>query len=385
MRALIRLLSFLPFGVALVLAAGLALSLASLAASIVWFAISRAFGRRRPGYWRRVGRVHLVLVPLFFLVGEPILVTSFATSFETRPDEIGYRGPRLGKDGAILAQTRITLDDERRGKATVDPQIEAEAEARAVHFDSDDGVNLRAFHVAARASPPRFAVVLAHGLFRGALEIEPVGAMFRELGGDVLLLELRNHGRSGHTRPTFGRDESKDVVAAARWLRKQVGPKVPLVLFGVSLGSAATAIAAPAVEREFGLDGLVLDSTMASLDDTARHFLEERMELPNPWRALTIFAVETFTGVPFDHIRPGDAVARLAPTLPSLIIGGGDDVRTPPAGAREVFGALAAPQGTKEIWIREGSDHGHVWLDAPVEYEAHLRAFVDRVVSAAAH
>jgi pimeloyl-ACP methyl ester carboxylesterase len=110
--------------------------------------------------------------------------------------------------------------------------------------------------------------VLVHGIFRGALEIETPGAMLRDLGGEVLLLELRNHGGSEKAPITFGRDEMLDVLTAAEFL--QARPEAagrPLVFFGVSFGTAAAALAAPQLRD---LDGLVLDAPMDDLRATAR-------------------------------------------------------------------------------------------------------------------
>src|SRR5262249_50522778 len=149
-----------------------------------------------------------------------------------------------------------TLLDEKTGKSVPDPALVASAAAATVRFDTEDGVSIRAFHVAPKTGPPSCSVVLVHGLFRGGLELEAPATIFRDLGAETLLVEMRNHGGSGRASPTFGFNEKKDVLAAVAWLRsapERAGR--PLVLYAVSLGTAAVMRAAPEIP---GLSGIVL-------------------------------------------------------------------------------------------------------------------------------
>src|ERR1051325_6151568 len=150
--------------------------------------------RRKPRrFWRRALIVNLVLLPVHVFVVTPAVFAGFvSTVIGTRGDERAYLGPRIAADGTWIKQSRDSLKKEAEGRETPDPALVAAARAATVEFPSEDGVRLRAFHVLPQARPPRFSVVLVHGLFRGGLELETPAAMFRELGGDVLMLEMRN-------------------------------------------------------------------------------------------------------------------------------------------------------------------------------------------------
>src|SRR5204862_5174101 len=130
-----------------------------------------------------------------------------------------YAGPRVDRDGTLLVQSWDSLTAEAGGappKATAD--VLAAAKARERRIASTDGVSLRAFRIESRQEPPVAVAVLVHGLFRSAMEPEPVAAMLREQGCECWLLELRNFGGSGRAPFTGGLHESDDVVAAVQFV-----------------------------------------------------------------------------------------------------------------------------------------------------------------------
>jgi alpha-beta hydrolase superfamily lysophospholipase len=340
--------------------------------------------RRRPKrFWRRALLAHAVLIPVYVFVVTPGFLGWFVSGrVGTRGDERAYAGPRIAADGTWVLQSRDSLRAEARpGGPSPDPALIAGAKAAVTTFETDDGVRIRAFLVPPRAGPPRCTVVLVHGLFRGGLELEAPASMFRDLGAETLLVEMRNHGGSARARPTFGRDERLDVLAAVAWVRRapeRAGRK--LVLYAVSLGTAAVMRAAPDVPA---LAGLVLDAPMDDLRDTAHRMLSEDprpgkrgLGFFEPFRTLTIWSLELWNGFRFSEVRPIDALARLDPDVPVLVISGGADERMPPRSVTAIFDRLPTRPAQKTLWIRPGSDHGQVWNDDPAGYREHLAAFL---------
>jgi hypothetical protein len=348
----------------------------------LWRAGLALLRRPAPRFWRRTLKAHAGLFVLHLFVTVPLVLALFLTrSVGTRGDERRYRGPRLAEDGSWLLQTRESLAAEKAGKAAVAPAVETAAEARAVALTARDGVRLRAFLVPPnRSEDPRFVAVLVHGLFRGALEIETPGAMLRELGGEVLLLEQRNHGGSGRARPTFGRDESLDVLAATDFL--QARPEArdrPLVLYAVSLGTAAVATAAAQVPA---LAGLILDAPMDDLMATARRELATGgfwQSIRDPWASVILFFARYVGRVPLDQVRPRESLARLSPQVAVLFIGAGRDERMPPDTVRALFEGLPTAPDRKDLWIEPEATHGKVWVKAPDEYRRRLARVIEKV------
>jgi alpha-beta hydrolase superfamily lysophospholipase len=363
------------------------LALAALAATVLSLCVvgivrlGFLVARRKPrAFARTAWRWHLVLVPIYALTAGPLFFAWFgSTRIGTRGDERAYAGPRIDAAGRWIFQSRETLAAEKAG-APIDPELRRVAAASERRIVTADGVALRAFKVPPLGTP-RATVVLVHGLFRGGLELETPASLWRDLGAAVLMIEMRNHGASGRTVPTFGRDEREDVLAAAAYVRGD--PDLagrPLVLFAVSLGTVAVMRAAPDIPE---LRGVVLDAPTDDLLATAHRMLSREprpgqrgLGLMQPFRSLTLTAVETWCGFRFDEIRPSESFARTSPDVPVLLVGGGEDVRMPPSTLEEVFRRLPTRPEKKRLWIRPGSDHGQVWVDDPQEYGRKLSEFL---------
>ncbi len=360
-------------------------TLATLLLTALWRLVLWLRRRPAPRFWRRTFAAHGGLFALHLFVTVPFLLGVLVSrSPGTRRDEAGYGGPRLAADGTWIVQSRESLAAEREGKAAVDPAVSESAAGRAVTLTAKDGVKLRAFLVppplTAGAGPPRFVAVLVHGLYRGALEIETPGSMLREQGGEVLLLELRNHGGSGKTKATFGRDESLDVQAAVDFLRARPEAQGrPLVLYAVSLGTAAAALAAPRIPN---VAGLVLDAPMDDLRATALRELRSGtfwQSIRDPWASTTLVSFRYLGGVPIEEVKPRETLARLPPDTFVLFVGAGHDVRMPPDSVRALFDGLPTPPDHKELWIEPEATHGKVWVAAPDEYRRRLARLVARI------
>lgn len=336
------------------------------------------FGRLPAGWGRRVLWLTLASIPVHaFLTVPGVFGWIGSKSVATRRDERGYRGPVLATDGSWVMQTRESLGADASGSSS------SEANAFRVDLRSADGLALRAFLVPPRGTA-RATAVLVHGLFRGAFELETVGAMFRDLGCEVLLLEYRNHGGSGRAAASFGPDESLDVSAAVDWLRSRGGDasRRPMVLFGVSMGTAAVVLAAA---RTRDLAAIVLDAPLGDALATAHRMLargpggRKAWAFPQPFRSLILVSLETFSGIDLRDANPVAVLPQLAHVGRVLVIGGGLDSRMPPEEVKRFFERLPQKDSAKELWIRADADHGDVWRVDPDGYRSRLAALLDDV------
>ncbi len=359
-----------PFWIMLVSVPALAVIAGLSAIALLVRLVLFFLGRRPQRFFAPFYRAHLWIVPLAFLVAEPIFVSFFATSTtHTREDEAYYQGPDIDDTGRWTIAQRLRRADQPKPKT---------GENRfTVWIESKDGLRLRGFLVPPQANAkPRAVAVLAHGLFRGALEIERVGSKLRDLGVEVLLLELRNHGGSGAKKCTFGRDESGDVIAAVEFVRsRDEAQGLPLVVYGVSLGAAAVSLAAPRLDPPPA--ALVLDSPMATLEEAADHQLESRIGFPAPYRFLNKLALRAIGGISFDAVRPVEELPKLSKSVVALVVGGENDEMMRPEDVRRVFESLG--ERDKTLWVVPGSRHGAAIQDQPLEYERHLAQLLDKI------
>lgn len=368
------------------LGAATAFTLATFVLAALAGIVLLLLGRPQRRYWRSVLWLHAALFPLHLFVTFPAALGLLGSrGLGTRPHERNYAGPRIDAAGKLLLQSWDSLKKEREtGDLEVAADVAAAAAARAHSIPSTDGVTLRAFRLETRGEA-RAAVVLVHGLFRSAMELERVAGLFRDLGCECWLLELRNHGGSSRAPFTGGLRESDDVTAAVEYVRAQPGrTRTPIVLYGVSIGTVAVALALPRIES---LAAVVLDCPIDDLHAAAQRMLSFHrggdrrsfFRLDEPWRSLTIEALGSWSGFRVDDVSPGDVLATLPHDLPVLLIGAGQDDRAPRATVEMLFDRLPMPEPLKELWIDPDAGHGDVCHRSPAAYAERLKALLQRL------
>ncbi len=361
------------------LVAALAFTLATLLPCTLLGVVLGWFGRRPARFFGRVLWAHAALLPVHCFATFPVALGLLGSrGLGTRPHEWAYAGPRLGVDGAVLVQTWESLAAETKaGRPAVAPDVAAAAAARVRSIASRDGVTLRAFRLEAKAEPPVAVAVLVHGLFRSAMELEPVAAMLRAQGCECWLVELRNFG--GSTRAPFGAGlrESDDVVAAVQHVRAQPGrANADIVVYGVSFGTVAVSMALPRLE---GIKGVVLDAPIDDMLAGAHRLLgfarDKRswFRVVEPWASLVLRAFEAWSDVELARIVPSDVLATLPFDLPVLVVGAGIDDRVPAETVERLFARLPMHESKKQLWIAPGTTHGRVFVERPEEYAERLR------------
>ncbi|HEX8128864.1 MAG TPA: MFS transporter [Pyrinomonadaceae bacterium] len=296
---------------------------------------------------RKLSAVVLALV-LLVTLGLPWLLSFAITKAGTRPDE------------------RRRTDTPAAHGATFEP----------ISFTSTDGNTLSGWYLPASGGARRRALtfVLTHGLFRSRYEMLERGlALWRE-GYAVLLYDLRRHGASPSEFSTIGYDERHDVAAAFQFVRaREPGNRV--VLMGVSMGAAATLLAASEI-RDEKLLGVVAESSFLSFADTARHHVR-LIGLPAfPFATLLIKFTSwrlNFAAEDYDLLRATGKISR-----PVLFIGGTRDVRMPTATVLEPLYAAAESAG-KRKFIVEGATHGRAYDESPESYVKAVNEFVESI------
>lgn len=128
-----------------------------------------------------------------------------------------------------------------------------------VEFESD-GFTLRGWWVP--VANPKACAVLVHGYLMNRSELAVVAHKLAAEGIACLLLDLRAHGRSGGKKSGLGAVEHLDVGKAIDFVR-QKHPDAPVILYGSSMGAAASVFAAREHPRE--VVALILDSCYGSL------------------------------------------------------------------------------------------------------------------------
>lgn len=201
-------------------------------------------------------------------------------------------------------------------------------------------------------------VILCHGL-RATKSDLIIVTLARELayaGYATLRFDYYDHGESGgnFAFTTLGKN-IEDTRAAVQFAQSlaMVDPK-RIVLIGHSLGGSA---AAGAIAKGTAVAGLCTINTRAVLNEYIHSYCtpEQYLEWQRTGETM-LLGQYPLRKLFLEDLRKHDTLTDIARVkCPVLICQGTDDMRTPLASARQLFGAAS---GDKQLAIIEGADHG---------------------------
>ena len=271
--------------------------------------------------------------------------------------------------GALLASFAGTRPQDREDRATPG---DFGRSYRTVLLESEDGVRLSSWFIRAQ-DPIGCSVVLAHGLFRSRREVLERATYLAGHGCHALTVDLRRHGESAGDRTSLGFFESLDVVAAARFLRREY-PGDRLYLLGVSMGGAAAVRAGVVIVDD--VEGVVLDSTFRNAPEVVDRYAELLLGLPPfPAGDLTLIGLGLTAGFEPRDMDVEEFSARLGEAgVPILVIAGDEDRRAPVDAQAAVFRANGHP--ASRMIVVEGATHGRPCVVNPRACEVALVEFL---------
>lgn len=237
-----------------------------------------------------------------------------------------------------------------------------DANVESFRLTTQDGVNVGAWFFPGNANQPIVMILHGHGGYRtGCL---PHADFVRSTGSPVMMLSFRSHGDSEGNYTDFGYSGRFEVLAAMNWLEQRF-PGRPVVLWGISMGSAASLFAS----EELGdrVIGYILDCPYRDLRSATRN--RTRMYLPPVleyvmYVGLTIVSPLRISNI--DAISPVDAAVHVPASADVLILAGEVDLRATPDDARAIKNVL----GDKaKLVIIPGGDHAKlVQADSELYY-----------------
>ncbi|MGC9453986.1 MAG: alpha/beta hydrolase [Phycisphaerae bacterium] len=141
-------------------------------------------------------------------------------------------------------------------------------------FTADDGVEIDVWVINAAgeesADQPRGTVVVLHGTSESKATYLGVGRRLSEKGFDVVLPDLRYHGRSGGEAITYGAKEKHDVKMVMDELLAGQVVAEPVYVFGTTLGAATAILYADIDDR---VDGVMVVTPYKDAETMMRRHL----------------------------------------------------------------------------------------------------------------
>ena len=195
------------------------------------------------------------------------------------------------------------------------------------------------------------------------------GKKLWELGFNLLLVHQRAHGVSGGSWTGLGLIEQYDLLDWEKWAEEDGAKQV--LLFGMSMGSAAVGYAADKLEGT-RVKGMILDCGFSSpydqlMWDCKKRRLPGKLMLP-----VMALCARVHQGI---DIRTPVADALKKTHVPALFYHGTADSVVPPEQGRANFAACGGPREFIEV---EGADHTVSYLKGGKRAEQALEDFIRR-------
>ncbi len=106
------------------------------------------------------------------------------------------------------------------------------------HITSDDGFKLHASFLPAEKPSNRY-ILCIHGYHcTGNDEFDSISRFYHEHGFNCFMIDHRGHGESEGKYITFGIKESEDCMKWLKFMRREFGEDIEIILHGVSMGAA---------------------------------------------------------------------------------------------------------------------------------------------------
>lgn len=215
-------------------------------------------------------------------------------------------------------------------------------------------------------------VVLSHGITWSLFGMIKYMNCFYRRGYNVLLYDLRNHGRTPKSNTTFGYYEKHDLKAAVDWAFAQLGPEGKVGTCGESLG-AATTLQHAAIDARIAF--AALDCPFADLRRLLVFRLKEDFRLPFPWLVdLANLFCQLLAGFDIRKASPIAGIAKIQ--APLLFLHGANDTYIPPQHSIDMA-KLAGERAT--LYLAPNAGHAEAFWNNQEEYDRVVGEFLAKI------
>lgn len=241
---------------------------------------------------------------------------------------------------------------------------------------SDDNVKLHALYVRSAQQSPNTAVIV-HGYTDNAIRMLMIGHLYnKEMGYNIILPDLRAHGKSGGEYIQMGWKDRLDIV---RWMdvaKGIYGDSTQMVVHGISMGGATTMMTS-GEQLPDNVKCFVEDCGYTSVWDEYSYKLKLEFGLPQfPILYTTSFYTKLKEGWSYKEASSLEQVKKS--TKPMFFIHGESDKYVPTTMVHQLYDAK---QGEKELWIAPKSEHARAYWDHTDQYVSKVKAFVDKYIN----
>lgn len=210
--------------------------------------------------------------------------------------------------------------------------------AESLFLENDDGKKLHALEITNKNISHSYAVI-CHQYGESAASMGEYAKHFYELGFNILLPDLRGHGKNEYSTITMGWEDRLDIL---KWIDNIIekDSKARIVLFGVSLGGSAVAMTA-GEELPENVRAVIADSCYADFETVMKGYIKDEKKLPSfPILNIASKFSEIKNGWSFDDISTLNQSAKIR--IPVLYIHGEEDTFVHIGQSNDIYEACQA-------------------------------------------
>ena len=236
---------------------------------------------------------------------------------------------------------------------------------------SNDGVQLHGWLIKAQSKK---VIILIHGIHGSGWNCQAPDYVYayHQAGFNVLLFDLRGHGRSGGNYTGLGIVEQNDISDITNFLLDEGFKPGQIGVHGTSYGAAVALLAAPAIPE---IAAVIADSSFADIRDVIGGELQRAIGLPAAMAeilipGLRLLSISIYSLDIRDSV-PEKVISHIAPR-PVLLIHSTEDPTIPYEHAQRLIRSSAAPA---ELWTLPGGHTSGVRVECrekSVTYDAYL-------------
>ena len=239
---------------------------------------------------------------------------------------------------------------------------------------SYDNLNLHAYIVNRNNNSNKWAIVV-HGYAGNGKFMSSKAKYFYEMGYNVLIPDLRGHGKSEGDYIGMGWKDRLDIISWINFIIKNNSDS-KIVLHGTSMG-AATVLMASGENLPSNVKAIIADCAYTSVWDEFSYELETYLNLPSSYVLnVTNIVTKLKAGYSFKEASALDAVKKS--TVPILYIHGDSDKFVPYSMMDKLYNATKSQK--KKLTV-EDAEHANSHLMAPYLYWLTINDFLEKYVN----
>ena len=218
--------------------------------------------------------------------------------------------------------------------------------------------------------------LLVHGYTQKASGLGHIGLKFLEKGYNVLIPELRGHGKSQGSYIGMGIHDSKDIVS---WVLKiaSIDPNAEIVLYGLSMGAATVMNTSSKEDMQKYVKCIIEDAGYTSAWDMFGYQLDKMYNLP-AFPIMDSVNIMTKHRASFE-LKEIESIKEVRQCkYPMLFIHGYDDTFVPFDMGSLLYETAKCPY--KQSYFVKGAGHAETFKIDPDKYYQVIFDFVDKFI-----